>query len=267
MEHDNTNWQRGLLHALTETDQHQAGRALVEQMLQQEPDNPDLWVYRSHLALLADRRTVALASVETAIRLGDDSVANLQACATLHMESGSIARAVELLESAYRQGMDFALVDQALAWLVHNGEWDHFANLLAAVGAGREALTDPEQSKLLTREASLQMRGGETQGASAALQRAVDLDPLNAEALMALAGIYHNERDYNRAELLFQRASAFDAYRANALLSLAQLAIDQDNFARALELLRAVLNSDPSRTDLQRNIDSLENLVLLQTNE
>jgi tetratricopeptide (TPR) repeat protein len=267
MEHDNGNWQRGLLHALTETDQHQAGRALVEQMLQQEPDNPDLWVYRSHLSLLADRPALALASVETAIRLGDDSVANLQASAALHMQSGSIARAVELLTSAFGQGLEFQFVDQALAWLVQKDEWDDLETLLAAVGASRESLTEPEQSRLLTREASLYRQGGEMQQATAALEQAVDLDPVNGEALTALARLYQDQDDYNRAELLFQRASAFDLYRENALLSLAQIAIDQENFARALELLRGVLNENPSRTDLQRNIDSLENLVLLQADD
>lgn len=267
LQHDNADWQRGLLHALTETDQHQAGRALVEQMLQHDPDNPDLWVYRSHLSLLADRREAALASVETAIRLGDDSTANLQACAALHMESGSIARAVDLLESAFGQGLEFEFVDQALARLVQKGEWDDLENLLTAVGAERESLTEPERSKLLTREASLHRRDGETQEATAALEQAVDLDPVNAEALMALARLYYDERDYNEAELLFQRASAFDLHRENALLSLAQLAIDQENFAHALELLRGVMNNNPARTDLQRNIDSLENLVLLQTDQ
>lgn len=267
MEHDNTDWQRGLLAALTETDQHQAGRALVEQMLQQTPDDPDLWVYRSHLALLADRRPVALASVETAIRLGADSVSNLQACATLHMELGSVSRAVELLENAYEQGMEYQLLDQALAWLVQKDEWDDVEDLLTAAAASRESLTEAEHSKLLTREASLFERDGETRQAIASLQQAVDLDPLNAEALMDLAWLYQSERDYNRAELLFQRAAAFDYYRENALISLAQLAVDQENFARALELLRNVVNANPARTDLRRNIDSLENLVLLETSE
>ena len=267
MEHDNADWQRGLLHALTETDQHQAGRALVEQMLRQDPENPDLWVYRSHLLLLADRRAQALASVETAIRLGDESTANLQACAALHMELGSVSRAVGLLQSAYRQGLDFEFVDQAMLALVQKGEWDDLTTLLTTIAADRESLTAAEQSKLLTREASLHERDGETGEARATLLQAVDLDPLNGQALMELARVYHEEGAYNEAELLFQRASAFDMYRENAILSLAQLAVDQESYARALELLRGVLESNPSRTDLRRNIDSLENLVLLSSSE
>jgi tetratricopeptide (TPR) repeat protein len=101
----------------------------------------------------------------------------------------------------------------------------------------------------------------------ASLQEALDLDASNADALMALGAAYQDERDYTRAELMFERASAFDLHRENALVSLAQLAIDQQNFERALALLRDVVRGNPARTDLQRNVDVLENLVLAQTGD
>ena len=64
---------------------------------------------------------------------------------------------------------------------------------------------------------------------------------------------------------MFQRASAFELYRESALVSLAQIAIEQQNFERALTLLREVVSSNPARTDLQRNADVLENLILART--
>jgi tetratricopeptide (TPR) repeat protein len=264
MEPANRNWQRGLLHSLTETDQYRSGRALVAQMLQQTPDDPDLWVYRSHLSLLDDQRAAALASLETAIRLGDVSVANLQACATLHMERGSVARAVEFLRRAYDQGMEYQFVDQALLWLAQQDQWDNFGSLLATAAQQRASLTSVEQSKLLTREASFHLHNDERRSARTALEEAVGSDPSNAEALMDLAQLYGDDRDYARAEVLFQRASAFDRYRENALLSMAQLAINQEDFERALRLLRDILDANPTRIDLRRNIEALESLVRLR---
>ena len=90
------------------------------------------------------------------------------------------------------------------------------------------------------------------------------LDPGNADALMALADIHRAQQRYGQAQLLYQRASAYATHRENARLSLAQLAIDQQDFARALQLLRDVLRDNSARTDLVRNIDVLENLVLLR---
>jgi tetratricopeptide (TPR) repeat protein len=267
MQHDNRSWQTGLLQALNETQQYAAGLALVEHMLQAEPDDADLWLYRAHMSINSDQRAAALTSLETAIRLGDDSVANKQVAATLHMERGSIARAVDLLKSASAEELDFEFMDQALAWLGYEDEWDYFRELLAAADARRASLDDLQRSALLTRRSSLQLHDGNRRAAITSLQEAVELDASNAEALMTLAQAYRDERDYARAEGMFQRASVFDPYRENALVSLAGLAIDQQNFERALELLRDVVSRNPARTDLQRNVDVLENLVLARTSD
>ena len=267
IQNDNRNWQTGLLQALNETQQYAAGLALVEQMLQGEPNDPDLWLYRAHMSLNADRRESALTSLETAMRLGEDSVANKQVAATLHIERGSIGRAVELLKSASSEDLDFQFIEQTLAWLGNEDEWDYFRELLASADERRATLNAVQRSSLLTRRSSLQLHDGNRPAAMASLQEAVELDASNAEALMMLGQAYRDERDYARAELMFQRASTFDLQREKALISLAQLAIDQQNFERALTLLRDVVSRNPARTDLQRNVDVLESLVLAETRD
>jgi tetratricopeptide (TPR) repeat protein len=265
MDHDNENWQRGLLNALNETRQYRPEIALVEQMLRKHPDDSDLWLYRAQAAISAGEQQLALASLETAIRLGNDSVANKQVCATLHMQEGSVARAIELLKGGAAQGMDFEFLSQALDWLAQKGEWDYLRDLAASLDKRRSSLSGPDRSKLLTQEASLHLHDNRRQAAKTALQSALDLDPSNAGALMTLGKIYRDDHDYNRAELLFQRASAYDLYRENAIVALAQLAVDQENYPHAVELLQGVIKSDPTRTDLQRNIDSLQDLARLRT--
>jgi tetratricopeptide (TPR) repeat protein len=236
-------------------------------MLQAEPNDEDLWLYRAHMALNAEQRAAALTSLETALRLGDDSVANKQVAAALHMERGSLARAVELLKSAAAEDLDFQFIDQALAWLGYEDEWDYFRELLAAADERRPSLDAADRSRLLMHRSTMQLHDGDRRAAIASLQEALELDASNADALMTLGQAYRDERDYNRAEVAFQRATAFDLHRENALISLAQLAIDQQNFERALELLRDVVTRNPARTDLQRNVDVLENLVLAETSD
>jgi tetratricopeptide (TPR) repeat protein len=265
IEPENRSWQSGLLQALNETQQYTAGLALVEQMLQAEPDDDVLWLYRAHMAINANQRDSALTSLEMAIRLGDDSVANKQVAATLHMERGSVARAVELLKSAAAEDLEFEYIDQALVWLGYENEWDYFRELLAAAEARRASLDDLQRSLLVTRRAGLELHDGNRRVAIVSLQEAVELDASNADALMTLGQAYYDERDLNRAETMFQRAIVFDLYRENALVSLAQIAIDQQNFERAIELMRDVVSRNPARTDLQRNVDVLENLVLART--
>ena len=262
-EPDHRSAQRGLLHALTETHEHAKARALVEQLLLDEPDNADLWLYRARIALAAEERAIALASLETALRLGDDSVANRQSCAALHMESGNIARAVDLIRGPAARGLEFRLVDQALGWLANENEWDDYRELADSVD--RAALDGVEQSRLLTRRASLALRDGNGGAARTALQEALALDPSNGDALMALGQIYRAEGDYGRAGLMFQRASTYPAVRENALVARAEVAIDQEDFDGALEFLHGAVAGNPARADLRRNIQLLEQIALLRT--
>jgi tetratricopeptide (TPR) repeat protein len=265
LDHDNKAWQQGLLYAFSETRQHESALSLVDQMLTATPDDPGLWLFRSNFALLADDRASALASLETAIRLGNNDVANLQVAATLHLEQGSVSRGISLLQDGMDQGIDYAFIDQALQWLVRAENWEGLADLLEAAQAVQDGFDSEQRSSLLTRQAHLDLHNDAETRAITSLQQALDLDPSNAEALLLLANIYRENRNFNQAELLYQRASAFDAYRENALISLAQLAIDQNNYQRALQVLSDVVRRNPSRSDLRRNIESLENLVLLQT--
>ena len=262
LEPANRTAQRGLLNALTQTHEHAKASALVEQLLRAEPNDPDLWLYRAEIALSAGNRAAALASLETALRLGDGSAANRRTLAALQMESGNVGRAVDLLRGRSTRGLEFPLVDHALGWLADAGEWDRFAELAASVD--RTGLGGPEQSRLLARRAALALHGGNAKAAGAALEEALTLDPSNADALLALGQIYRQGRDYGRAELLLRRASVYPGVRHEALLASAGLAIDQQDFDGALTLLRGSA-ADPARPDLQRNVDLLEQLVLLRT--
>jgi tetratricopeptide (TPR) repeat protein len=263
LEPDSRTALRGLLHALSETGEHAKARALVEQLLRDEPDDLALWLYRAQIALQANDRAMAIASLETARRLGDDSPANRERCIELHLENGNIARAVDLMRGSSTRGLAFTQLDQVLGWLANENEWDYFRELSTAVD--RSTLSGPEQSRLLTRRASLAARDRDRRAAGAALQEALALDPSNAEALMMLAQIHRAERDYGRADLLFQRASDYGAVRENALLARAEVAIEQENFDGALSFLSNLVAGSPARADLHRNIDSLENILLLRT--
>jgi Flp pilus assembly protein TadD len=154
-------------------------------------------------------------------------------------------------------------VDEALGWLANEAEWEAFRELSTAVDSS--ALGAVQRSRLLMRRASLALHDGNRRAASSGLQEALTLDPSNADALMALGQIYRAGRDYGRADLLFQRASAYTATRDDALVARAGVAIDQEDFDGALTILRTLVAGSPARADVRRNIDLLEDIVLLRT--
>lgn len=262
LEPENRQWRQGLLYSLTQSYQYQSGLTLVDQMLLAEPDDVNLWLYRSQLSLLAGERQQALTSLEAALRLGEKSLGNLQVAGTLHLELGSVDRAVELLQESIAQGLDWRFVDQTLAWLLRKGDWARATELLDAVREG--TLDEQERSSYLMRRAAISFHNGDLTTARRALEDAIRLNPDNAEALMLLAELHRDARSYSLAELYYQRASTNELFRENAYISMAQLAIDQDDPERALQLLQDVVQRNPMRSDLARNIESIRNLVLLR---
>jgi len=262
----NQQWQLGLLANLTASRQPAAGLALVEQLLKTRPDESDLWVYRSELFLQTGNKQQGLDSLEVAIRLGDDSLANLQVCASLHMELGSVERAVALLKSGIDKGLDFVFIDQSLQWLMGHEQWGPMQKLLEDAGKNRSPLNEVQQSHLLLHRARLSVHNNDTAQAKTLLQQAITLDPANADALFTLGKLQHQDKNYAQAELLLQRASASNGFRENALLMLAQVAIDQHNYSHALQILREIYAGNPARSDLVRNISTLEDMVQLQGN-
>ena len=161
------------------------------------------------------------------------------------------------------RGLQFSLVDQALGWLANENAWDRFRELFGSVD--RAALSGTDQSRLLARRATLALHDGNTQAASTALQEALTLDPANADALLALGQILRTQRDYGRADLVYRRASAYGAVRDSALVARVDVAIAQENFDNALTILRNGVTSSPTHADLRRNVDVLEDIVLLRT--
>lgn len=263
LEPDSRAAKRGLLHALIETRDHGKAKALVENLLGAEPDDPDLWLYRAQAALMADEPTVALASLEAALRLGDDSAANRRTCAALHIENGSFARAAELLRGSAARGLELELVHRLLDWLANANEWERFRALLSSVQ--RDTLGAVDSSRLATHRARLALHDGNRRAASTALEEALALDPANADALMAQGHLYREQRDLGRADFLFRRAGAYGAVRQAASVARAGVAIDQANFDDALAVLRDAVTLNPTSTDLRTNVDVLEDIVLLRT--
>lgn len=258
---DNRQYQRGLLHGLVNARQYGSAMTLIDTLLVENTNDVELWLYRAHIALEMDQSETALTSLEVAIRLGDESYAHKQICAYLHLNGGSIARGIELLKASFIDGLDFEFVDQTLAWLVQQKQWDYAGDLIRGSRENWSQLDNIEKSRLLTHEAAIAQQNENNPEAIRTLQQAISLDPANADALINLADLYAREKSSVDAEILYERASAFENVRERALLGHAQLAIDVSDYPRAMSLLREAISHNPDRYELRENLRTLENLV------
>ncbi len=272
---ENKQWSQGLLYALINSQAFDQAQALLETMLQTAPNNTDLWLQRSQIAMRQDRPLQAISSLETALQLGgnniDNNVDNLATIAQLHIQSGSPSRAVDLLANNIQQfignekNSKIDVVDQICAWLVFQQQWQQLATLTQSLEKNNVALTPTYRSRFAVYRAQLALHNDNKTSAKNNLEQAVNDDPSNGEALLTLANLLRDQHNLDRALLYYVRAEALSDYKERALLGHAQLEIDRQDYSEALRLLRQVAQNNPTRSDILANIQSLENLVLNQS--
>lgn len=265
LEPDNGQWRQGLLYAFISSQAFDQAQALLEEMLRIDSENADLWLQRGQIALKQERPVQALSSLEMALQLGEKSVENLSTTAQLHIQSGSPQRAVALLANNIREftgnQSNIDVVDQISSWLAFQQDWDELDKLLGALAQSKAKSPPHYQSRFDVYRAQLSLSKGEKKQARSRLEQAIKSDPTNGEALLTLATLLRDQNINERALLYYVRAEALPLHKERALLGRAQLEIDRQNFAEALRLLRVVVQSNPARSDVLTNIQSLENLV------
>lgn len=271
---DNTQWQQGLLYSLISAKDNHAAKAVLNEMLQKSPNDKRLWLQRSRISLDDNTPLDALTSMEVALRLGNTNADNLIAAAQLHLNHGSVSRAAELMSQlltqwqknnsgkANKNSEQLDAIASVIAWLIYEKHWveaksllkhtEHYAKNNAA------NVSDTQKSQLKLYSASLP--GNSIAQTTRLYEQAIQLDPSNGRALIALAEHYQQQSDYTQAQLLFVRAASLQGFAERAYIGHAQVYIDQKNYEQATILLRKALQLNPTRQDLVQNIRLLDRI-------
>ena len=285
LEPNSPQWQQGLLYALINAQSFSQAQALLDEMLQQQPTNADLWLQRGQIALKQGRSEQALSSLESALfyahadaTSGSFGPENVITLAQLHVQVGSAQRAVDLLgtnlsgllangssHQSETQGQAFTAIDQVCQWLVYNQRWEELAQLLNKITAKRSQISSYFASRFDVYTSKLALQKGQTQQAQKSLMSSVKADPANGEALLTLAKLMQSNKRPEQAVHYYVRAQGLTSYKERALLGHAQIEIDRQRYADALMLLRQVVQLNPARNDVRGNIRSLNNLVRNET--
>ncbi|MDF1621903.1 tetratricopeptide repeat protein [Pseudohongiella nitratireducens] len=264
---ENNQWRQGLLYALINSHAYDQAQGLLEEMIQSDPDNKDLWLQRSQIALNQEREMQALSSMEQAIALGEVAPANLVIASQLHIQIGSPTRAVSLLaenmialmESDPGSGAE--TIDQIGAWLAGQENWEGLDRLMSSLSDSDVSLPDRMASRFDVYRAQVALSRDALQDANEQLQEALTRDPANGEALLTLASVLRDQDRANAALSYYVRAEALPMFKERAMIGRAQLEIDRQNYEEALRVLRQIVRSSPNRADIMANIRSLESLV------
>ena len=266
LEPDNKQWQQGLLYSFITAKDNHAAKAMINQMLQQTPNNTRLWLQLSRIALDDNTPLEALTSMEMAIRLGNKDPDNLIATAQLHLNHGSVSRAADLMSQLLKKPSsnrrknreNFEAIESILSWLIYEKHWSEAKKMLKHSAKYAKYLTQVQRSQLKLHQASIP--GKSKRQITKLYEAAIKLAPTNGRALIALAEHYQQHKNYTQAQLLFVRAATLRAFAERAYVGHAQVYIELKNYQKAADLLRKALKRNPSRQDLVQNIRLLDRM-------
>ena len=259
---DNDDIRKGLLFALINSHQINAARNLLAGMLTRDPENSQLWLQRTNLAMQASDEPLALSSIEAALRLGEQKPSTKLLAMQLHLKQKSYARALVLsIELLDDKQLNFTETDKLLAWLVHENQWSYVQQILNNTTALAASASFSEKSRLLHYQGQWALTENDLAKAEKIWKQAMQIDAGNGDTLLALATLSMDKNRYAQAELYYQRAETLEAVKLSAMLGRSQLYIQQLDYLSALTLLQHTLSAYPHRHDLQKNIRILTNLV------
>ena len=114
------------------------------------------------------------------------------------------------------------------------------------IGSPESAARDQETAQRHMDAAVNLERGGDRLGAVAELRSAVRADPLNTDAMFKLAYLLDLSGEEDEAVALYERCCENAPAPVNALMNLAVLYEDRRDFVRAERCLRQVLDTNPN---------------------
>lgn len=259
---DRIEWKVWLARTFSKQGRYAEAASLFDQLIASDPDNGKLWIAQGQAYAILGNTKKAAENFEIADRLGaasaDDlvNVGNIYANDKLwDLAVGAFLRSIELNANA-SPGRLIA----AAKFIAGNGAHEAASKLLEGVVTAYDGRLDEKQQtdvfRLRARVADLK---GATDDQIAALERVVDLDPLDGDALIKIAKYYATKdpADPQQAEFYFERAAAVEDWEADARLYWAEMLVRREEYHKALPLLRRSL-SIKHRESVQHFLEQVE---------
>jgi tetratricopeptide (TPR) repeat protein len=270
LEPENNQWQQGLLHALTQARAYSEASALLDELINKDPEHVQWWLQGAYLALNQQQFEPALHRLETAMRYAQQeqdtawNATNLSLLAKLHIQYGNVESGLDALDNALKlqsTSESKTLVQDVVSlssWFAEQGDWDSLETVIALTEKYR---LREAQNQMWLAYAKQAIAKKDTKNAEQRLLKGLQQEPNNGRAMLLLANLYRDTANTDSATVYYQRATAIDEVKEAAQLGLAQLYIDKRDYAQAIAMLRQVVKSNPARTELRANIKSLEVLL------
>ena len=261
---DEMQWKLGEARMLELLDEPAKASSIYGDLIEKRRGDTGLWINRSSAFSRQEKYDEAIAHLEFAKRIKPLSPTNtftlgqmylrklLPDLALINFQSAIGQIPLDQAVDSVKQLTDFRYYKEAKQLGQKCGELH---------GAALEKKENQKARSILERSLALvELEAGNAQLGAAKVEKLLERDPLDGDALILLARFRQGEGKPEEAAHLFEQAAGISGFRSKALLEHGKLLVSQYRYSEALKLLVESHELEPSR-GLEDYIAAVRDLV------
>ena len=260
-------WQLGLAKALLNQKKYQEAIAVLEEILLEEPENELIWISQANAYLGIDDPETAVAIQEIVDRLGKSTADSLEFMGNIYMSRNLNDLALKYYRKAIAKDPKRSVkthVDTADI-LVGRGAFEEARVLIGDIRKTYSNRVEKDQdTRLLRMESHIAMNDGDTNVFIPILEKLIENDPLDGDALMMLADHYTSQdtiEGYARADLFYDRVAKIEKVEVKGLIAWARSYVAREQYGKAIPLLERANTLEP-RDFISRYLEQVRKVHL-----
>ncbi len=247
MQPETLDWKLGLARCLMETQRYADAIALFDTLIKLQPNRADFWLLQGNAYIGKQEPMAAARNIEIVRRMGQAERATLTLLGDIYINNNAPSLALDAYLAALKvANNDSKSLIRAAEILTRTGNFSEGKTMINSTRTRfGDKLSDANDLKLLTLEATIARAEDDTKTAITALNQIIERDALNGEALIELANIYAAQGELPKAINRFQQAEKIEAFERKALIAHAQALVANTDYQASLPLLRRALYMKP----------------------
>ncbi|MCC6232264.1 MAG: tetratricopeptide repeat protein [Verrucomicrobiales bacterium] len=260
-EPENLEFKLGLVKACVGTGNLDAAIAMLDELLQQNPEKENLWALQANVFLQKEKPLKAIVNLEILRKMDKATAAQLSLLGDLYLtqDSRDLALASYLAALDKDGGKNPARGLRPAEILASRGAVAEAGQLLEKMRAGEKPAGE-EELRFLKLDARVAMAAGDAERGIRILEEVVERSPLDGEALLLAGDHYARNGQPEKAEFRYDAAGKLEKFAPDALLKHAQLKVQQQKYPQAVELLRRAQKLKP-RDTVARYLERVEQVA------
>ena len=261
---DSKDARNGLVNCLLSTERYPEALALLNEILEKEPENVFCHQARASALQGMDRQKDAAVALETLKRMGKLKPSGYLVLGDLYHNLGLFGPSLLTYEQAIaqREKLSLSRYVRVARILIGRGSYaDGFSYLRKIDEVFGQSYSSEDRKDVLLLKAEVLLATGKKETAMELLGEIVETNPLEGKALILMGQNAWEKEEFVQASLYFSRAAKTEQWKVKALIEHARMLVSTREYEEAIRLLKEAQTINP-QPRVGRYLESIQTLVI-----